>query len=107
MWQRRHRASLRGGRRSRGGRRKSPGRRGRGDAGRVGLQGLSLPRSDIYARLAARTRAEALIQGEAETPPRPEELGASALSPLAGGSISGFPKLDSVCLSTSGFTRLS
>lgn len=54
--------------------RKSPGRRGRG-----GLHWPGLPGSDSHARRAARIRAESLIRGEAETPPRREELGAPAL----------------------------
>lgn len=73
------RASPRGGRRSSGGRRTSPGRRGRGGAGRVGLHWRGLPGSDSHARLAARIRAASLIRGEAQTPPRREDLGAPAL----------------------------
>lgn len=57
-------------------------RRRGGGAGRVGLHWLSLPRSDIHARPAASSRAEALIPGEADSAPA-EELGVPALSPLA------------------------
>lgn len=57
-------------------------RRRGGGAGRVGLHWLSLPRSDIHARPAASSGAEALIPGEADSAPA-EELGVPALSPLA------------------------